>query len=386
MHDLDYGSVWRRLEERTPALVEEALRRRREADRLMEELLGAPAERRRALLGEARFRSPDLVESLLEESQAAQLRDPGRAAEAAEAAARLAARLPGGGEAAGGAAARARCLQGNALRLAGAREAAERAFADAAPFLDDPFDRAVFCRGLAVLRWEQGRLDEAAALLQHASSLFDEDGLAAESADGLLLLGLIHAERGDPCRALLPLLCGRAAADPGLRPWLSVRAGLTLAACCAEAGEEEKAHAALAQAVRLYPLVRDADEVLCAFRLEAHVRARIGDPAEAEGLLEGLRRKLAEPSRLPELALASIDLALVLAGSGREGEIGRLVEDLESRASALPEAGPAAQVLRELEREIRLGGDPRSSAAGAAVRLRRALRSRGLTVEPLPFA
>lgn len=386
MGDLDYSSVWDRLEERTPALVEEALRRRTAADKLKDELLGEPAERRRALLDEARFQTSDLVESLLEESQAAQVRDPERAVQSAEAAARLAVHLPEDDDPVGSAAARARYLWGNALRLAGAWEAADRTFADAASFLDDPFDRAVFCRGVALLRWEQGRPDEAMALLQHASSLFEEDDLAAESADCLMLLGLIHAERGDPCQALFPLLCARATADPGLRPWLSVRAGFTLAACYAEIGETEKARAALADTVRLYPLVHDADEVLCAFRLEAHVRARIGDPREAENLLEGLRRKLTEQSRVPELALVSIDLALLLAEPGREGEIGRLIEEIENREFAGPAADLAAHALRELEDEIRRGRDPRVSAANTAARFRRALRSRGLRVEPLPFA
>ncbi|HEX7183126.1 MAG TPA: hypothetical protein VF756_14895 [Thermoanaerobaculia bacterium] len=386
MRDLDYSSVWDRLEERAPALVEEALRRRSEADKLMDELMGEPVERRRALLDEARFQTYDLVESLLEESQAAQIQDPERAVQSAEAAACLAAHLPEDEYPVGSAVARAGYLWGNALRLAGAWEAADRVFADAASSLDDPFDRAVFCRGLALLRWEQGRLDEAMALLHHASSLFEEDELAAESADCLLLLGLIHAERGDPCQALFPLLCARATADPGLRPWLSVRAGFTLAACYAEIGETKKARAALADTVRLYPLVRDADEVLCAFRLEAHVRARVGDPREAENLLEGLRRKLAEQSRVPELALVSIDLALVLAESGREGEIGRMAEEIESRNFARPGGDLAAHALRKLATEIRLGRDPRATAVNAATHLRRTLRSRGLRVEPLPFA
>src|SRR5262245_25551175 len=85
-----YAGMWARLEESAPELVEETRRRAETVDRLFEELMQGPPGRRLAMVRQARFRSLELLERLLEESHAAQLTETVRAPELARLAARLA--------------------------------------------------------------------------------------------------------------------------------------------------------------------------------------------------------------------------------------------------------------------------------------------------------
>jgi tetratricopeptide (TPR) repeat protein len=64
--DERYAAMWARLEERTPELIEEGRRRAEMVDQLFAELMQAPPGRRLGMIQQARFRSLDLLERLLE--------------------------------------------------------------------------------------------------------------------------------------------------------------------------------------------------------------------------------------------------------------------------------------------------------------------------------
>lgn len=72
----DYDAIFESLLAPGPEAVEVALRRRREAERLLGELMRLPAKRRLRGLREERFRSLDLLDHLLEASHAGQLAHP----------------------------------------------------------------------------------------------------------------------------------------------------------------------------------------------------------------------------------------------------------------------------------------------------------------------
>jgi tetratricopeptide (TPR) repeat protein len=75
--------------------------------------------------------------------------------------------------------ARACVLVGNVRRLTGSREEAEEMFRKAVFHLTGPPDcleRAFYCRHLALLRQDQGQLDEAAGLLWRAAMIYRENG------------------------------------------------------------------------------------------------------------------------------------------------------------------------------------------------------------------
>src|SRR6266545_462152 len=144
------------------------------AEPLLTELLAAAPEARHRLLAQERFHSLDLAELLLQKSAESQLQPS---------------------EVADGVLACARCLEGNALRLDGEPELAAEAFVSAVPALQEPADHAVFSRGLGLVRWEQGRPDEALALFKYAGILFGEEA-PAERDTTRLLQGVLLAELG----------------------------------------------------------------------------------------------------------------------------------------------------------------------------------------------
>jgi tetratricopeptide (TPR) repeat protein len=382
-----YAGMWARLDERTPELLEQVQARRETVARLFEELMQAPPGRRLGVVQQPRFRNLELLDRLVEESHACQLAEPGRAAELARLAARLAVLFGAGDEEAVAVLPRAYCLGGNARRLEGRLQAAEALFAKAARFLSGRIERAFHCRALALLRWEQGRADEAEALLQHASCLFAADGLDREVGACLTLLGIVLHEEGGLGKPLPLLARGWTEIDRDGRPLLALRGGLTLALCLARAGQGERARGVLRETWRLFAEVWDPAEMVRVYWWEGRVLVRLGDREEGLHVLESVRRKLiAEPSPA-EAALVSLDLALALAESGRADEIEALAQALQSAFPDVPAMPLTAENLRAIAILARRG-DRRLREAGqaTAVTLRRMLRACGLPIKPLPFA
>ena len=387
------GALWVRWESPRPlgeGLGEEEARRRERAEALFAELAGRAPEKRLWALKGRRFRDPALVELLLEKSREAQPAEPGEAITLATMAALLALRMcePGGeGALMAVFLGRAHCLAGNAWRLVGNEAEAELAFGNTVSFLArsaGSCDRAFYCRSLALLRWEQGRIDEAVALLHHAARIFAENEAGHEEGTSLALLGLLYVEEGDPRRAVPPLRKARLSAEPGRRPWLAARARLALALALARLGHLGQSRWALREAWELFPLLDDCEELVHAHWLEGRICSLLGPAEEAEGLLDSVRVKFLDDGCLPEAALASLDLALHGVESGPA--VGPLIAELQARFGTEDGADIALKGLRGFERSLQEGKPPRESADGIASFLRRTFRFRGFRVEPLPFA
>jgi tetratricopeptide (TPR) repeat protein len=384
--DGPYDQVWRNLE-LSPEKMADRVRRRDLARKLFAELMDAPPSRRAELLRQARFQDPDLLDLLLESSQEAQPAQPRRSEELAQLAARLAADLSEEEPEAAAALPRAFGLGANARRLIQDLVGAEAMLARAAPFVEFPGERALYCRIAALVRWEQGRTDEADALLRHAARLFAEEGLVNEEACCRGLLGLLQMEQtglGDPLPALMD---GWSEMSREIRPGVALRVGLAAAACLAERGQTDRARSTLREAWRLFAEIQDPRELLRASWLEARVLGRLGEREEALQILESVRLRLfLEPSPA-EASLVSIDLALVLAEAGRAAEI-------ESLATALrrsfPEEAPLIVATGGLLRfaELALAAEPglRSLARHAMATMIRTFRVARLSLQPMPFA
>lgn len=385
------GALWVRWESPRGGLGEEEARRRERAEALFSELAGRAPEKRCWALKARRFREPALVELLLEKSRGAQPADPGEAITLATMAALLALRMcePGGdGALMAVFLGRAHCLAGNAWRLLGNEAEAELAFGNTVSFLArsaGSCDRAFYCRSLALLRWEQGRIDEAVSLLHHAARIFAENEAEHEESTSLALLGLLYVEEGDPRRALSPLRKARLGAEPGRRPWLAVRVRLALALALARLGHLGQSRWMLRDSWELFPLLDDCEELVRAHWLEGRVCSLLGPAEDADGLLDSVRAKFLDDGCLPEAVLASLDLALHRTES-RRGDAGPLIAELQARFSTEDGADIALKGLRGFERSLQEGKPPRESADGIASFLRRTFRFRGFRVEPLPFA
>ena len=381
-----YDEIWRNLD-LSPERVAERVRRREAAERLLAELTDAPLEAQAKLLREARFQNLDLLDLLLEASQESQPGDAVRAEDLSHLAARLAVGLAEEEPEASAALPRAFCLGANARRLGRDVEGADALLAKAAPFVEFPGERAVYSRVAGVVRWEQGRIDEAEALLRHAARLFAAEEMATEEACCQGLLGLLQMEEralGDPLPALL---AGWSGMVREIRPQLALRVGFSLAACQAEKGQPERARSTMRDAWRLFAEVRDARELIQACWLEARALGRLGEREEALQMLDSVRLKLLQAPSPAEAALASVDLGLVLAESGRAGEIRALAESLRS---AFPEEGLLIVAAANLFHfaEVALSGevDLRIVACHTLSTMLRAFRVGRVEMLPLPFA
>jgi hypothetical protein len=388
--DERYAGVWERLRGKTPQMLGAARQRREDVERLHRELL-AEAEPSRQLrrIAEPRFQSLALLDWLLEQSHEQQLRNPAQGAQLA----RLAIRLGTGFRAAEAAQDRAEavaalprafCLAANALRLDSRLATADSLLARGSLFLTDSAERALYCRTLAVLRWEQARLDEARALLVYAASLYTRDGLEADAALCRGLLGLVLLETGS-ADALGALKQGWAELDRAARPLAALRVGLALAAALAQAGQPDRARQVLGETWSLYVHVAETREMDRVVWWEGRALASLGEDGMALELLESVRRQLLAEPGPAEAALVSVDLALVLAASGRQDEIEALAAGLRSAFPELPVLALAAEGLRSLLRPAPESALSRREA-GAAIEstLRRAFRVCGLGIRPFP--
>lgn len=378
----DYDAVFDRLEVPGAAVIEASRARRAKVVRLCEELLQIPRKRRLRVVRQARFQSMDLLEHLLEESQATQLKDSAKGAELAELAFHLADGL-GDEETALAALPRSLMLEANARRLLEDRSGAESLLGQAASFLGDRLERAFYCRVAALIRWEDGRTDEGAALLGHAVKLYRADGWEHEVAAGLALCGLLEVEEGQFADALPRLTQAWAALDRDARPLFALRTGLALARCLAEVDQDARARNVLRDVWRFYSEVRDDGEMLRAYWGEALVLARLREWTESIHLLESVRRKLVAEGSHAEAALLTLDLALVLAEAGRGDEIMSLEAGLPANFVANAQTASALREIAALgeKREPRL----RVSSLLSRVTLLRTFRLCGLSIRPLPF-
>lgn len=226
--------------------------------------------------------SLERADVLLDESaQAAEEEEPDAAGELAELAVMIAG-LPHPEEAGRVEAVKARgyCLLAQARRLRGDLVGAEEALRRAALHLMQPPDspeRAFYGWQLALLRYEQGRVEEAVAGLWRAARIYGEAGEPESEGSCLASLGALLLEEGEHERAVHPLIRAGELLDPDRDAWLAAQVRLGLALC----------HAALGYPVRA---LRDAENAwtLCQGitdpfkRAElCSLRARIAELVEA---------------------------------------------------------------------------------------------------------
>jgi len=337
--------------------------RRRAAEELREEFLAAaPADRRGP-----RFDSPDLLELLLEESEAAQPADPESAELLAGWAERLAEALRGPHSLESDAQARAWRLRANARRLLGDPEGAEEALGCALNHLcAESGERPYFLAAWGLLRWDQARPEEAVAHFHEAAGLFLDAGAEPKEATCRLLAGLVAVENGDAGRGSIDLLKGWKASVAAWHPRLSLSAGFTFARLLGETGQHRHGREVFDEAMALYALVPEEGESLEAQRLEGAARSYLGEIGAAEELLQAVRLRQLDRGDLPALLLASLDLSVVLKKLGH-GEHGvRLIGDLKG---------------------VRQGHGAGPAALRAAARFRRQCRMFDVPLrDPFPFA
>lgn len=369
----DYSALWLALEQKTPGLSAALQAQQAVAQALYDQLLGQARELRLRDAKSEPFRHLGLAEMLLAASRKAQPREIERSRELAQLALAVA-RQFGVNERADAVRVEALCLEASALRLKRDLVEAEALFRTAAfqiTSLPAAYERGVYCRMLAELRRDQGRSDEALALLWRAGSIFREAEDRHAEGEALGALGESLLAQGDEERARAHLARAWSLIDPRLAPARAVTVGLSLALCEAEAGRAAAAHELLGTAKALGTGLDEPAMELAWRSLEARVLLATEAFERAAQLLEPLKTTFFERKQLHEAALTTLDLALGWAKTGRAGEVHGLLHEL---AAAFPLSAKQAGAVEAIELFVTAVDVGFADLAGMAARARALLR------------
>jgi len=329
-----FRSLWTRIGEVEAQAAAEVERDRAAAGALRDELLSMPIERReQAIQDEPRLHSLELARLLTAEGEEAAAADPPRAEALAQLALAIGDWLSArrfGDAAVGEARVEAWCLLGDARRRTG--KDPDLAFRAAARHLAAvPLDgraRARLCQGLALLRRDQERTDEALALLARAAELYEQSDDRPGLGAALCAEGWLRLDEGDAEGARLAFDRGLDALGPtaSLSALLDVHHGLAMAN--AELNEATDAHEAVATGRALYDLLPSERERLLALAREAEVAEVSGRDREAEQIrLEAVARLRAIGAPY-DAVLITLELARAYLEAERPEDVERLRAEL----------------------------------------------------------
>jgi len=370
------------LEVSLPRFLAEQESERRETERLFVELVSSNRAERRAALAEDRFQQLALVDRLLAGARSALPSAPAAAEELANLATALSERLGDADERREGRA-RAACSIAHARRIGGDPTGAEQALSAATLYAACGEEQAELCRALAILRWEEGRLDEAAGLLERAAELWAGEEVVHEQEACRVLRALLMIDEGrardavEMLRDGLPLL---------VDPWLAIHGGLALALGLAEQGQAERARRQRAESERLVP-AGPSPAHLFALRLEGEIALSLGEHETAERMLEELRREALAHRWLPEAAVATLYLArLDLERHGERTAAEERVDELAAASAGTAGLVGVLAALQQFPEQLPEGESLPELTTSLSALFLRLLRLRGIRGAPLPFA
>jgi tetratricopeptide (TPR) repeat protein len=382
-----YEKVWVNLEARAPEQERPARHRRQTAEQLRAELLEGPPESWLARLVDERFCNQDLFEHLLEVCHEAMPFNPRRGYEVSEVALELGRLLSEQAQDAATVEAlcRALCLGSHARRLIGEPGRAEALLVRAAFLAHDSAGRGFFCRAYGLLRWDQGRMEEAAALLLQAGRRYRQLGDEREAAICEALVGILYSEEGDLSQAESTLRGARSGLDTQSQPLLAAQVRLALARCLALTARKADARTVRESAWRLYPSM-PMEEARCALRwLEAQVADAVGDLADAGTLFNSVRRTFLAKGHLAEATLATIQLSMVLIRQGRGEKTPALAAELTEAFGGRPGFDLTLTALRLLADETAHGTTDARTWSLMAPSYLLSFRLAGISPQPVPF-
>jgi len=312
-------------------------RERELARELCDELLRHPSAHRHLLVSNsARFRNRMLGELLLARSHEAGFTDPAQATELARLGVSLAETLTaedcGGTEAWNGLYVRAWAQLGNAHRISSHHAEAERAFAAVAARLEQNriglLDAARVLDLEASLRRDQRRFAEASRLLDRVVAIYQQLGQWHLLGRALKQKSMICGEAGDLESEMALLRRALDLLDPNEEPrtFLAARHNLILA--LNQSGRSREAFSLLFHTRPLYLKLGDRMNLLRMRWLEAMVAFGLGRMDQAETAYREVRQAFLDLGLDYDAALASLELAGVLARQGRAVDLRCLAEEI----------------------------------------------------------
>lgn len=314
-----------------------AMRKERsEAPALYVELIEHPAGQREFFLRNVpRFRTWGLFELLLDRSGEMAVAAPDRSEELARLALLLSEYLNPTSykmELIEDLRARAWAYIGNALRTQSDFLEAERAFATAYLHLKqgtrEPLERAIFLDLKASLFRGQRRFDEAERHLRRAIGIFLEDGDGHRAGRSLVKLSTVFNYAGNPEGCVPVLYEALDLIDPEQEPRLLLSAWHNLIFVLAELGRSLEAHGLYRKARPLYHEFADAWTQNRRKWVKGKILRGLGRPQAAETLFLAARDGFVVEGAAYDVALISLELALLYAEQGRAAELKRLAGEM----------------------------------------------------------
>jgi len=319
--------------------------RERELDRLRAEArkdfdelchLSAGERCRRIRNAQRRFRSPFLVDLLLEESRRQVTVDPTRACQMAQCAQEVALRLPRepfGEHWIATCVARAHAWRGNALRACGDFRRAEPILEFALDLFEregsgDPLIWAELKTLLASLSKDLRRFPAAERHLEAALTICQRHGVRSQLGRLLVKKGELYRDMGEPEKGIAAIEEALPYIDLETEPRLYLCAQHNLAHYLHDAGHLEQARQLLVTHRELYDRFPEPWTQLRRLWLEGKIACRLGELEAAEQAFVAVRQGFAEEGMGVDAALASLDLALVWIALGKTRELARLAPEV----------------------------------------------------------
>lgn len=260
---------------------------------------------------------------------------------------------------------------------------AEKAFARAARYqrnVIDPDVCGLYCCLLAKLREEQGRSEEALALLQRAAYLLEEIGQIDEVAQALLDKANVELRRCCVERYLVDLQVVIGLMDEGLSADLAAVAVGIYGIELQGRGRVEEALSLLDSFWAHYPYFGTPDERAELFLLEGTLLMSAGRREKAEQRLKEALRYFLQWNDSTSAMRASLSLAvLLLREGGREADLKTLAQESLrplGRALSMPKAARVA--LRKFFAAVE-SGTATASEASALLEVAGLMSEQGIT-------
>ena len=325
-------------EERRATEEKRGRRERAAARRDLSELLSLAPKKRLAKIRRAfsRFRSPLLVDLLIDRSEAAASREPREALALAESALEVAMRLEHreiGAARAMTAVARANAFRGNALRVLRDLAEAEQLLGFALQCFrregsGEPEVEAKLLSLLASLRSDQGRFEEAGLLLDRCVELYrrlqSRHGLSVT----LIKIGVLHSLLGEPDEARRVTLEALGYMDRGAEPKLYLSAQHNLTGYLGECGQWQEAEKRMAANAPLYDQFTEPWTQLRRLWLKGKIAFGLGDVDRAERIFLAVQKGYVEEDLSYLAGVVGLELALVAVARGDARRVRELAEEV----------------------------------------------------------
>jgi tetratricopeptide (TPR) repeat protein len=306
------------------------------AEAQMRSVLGEGIARAKSLVARDRtFQTWGFFERLLAEAQLLIASEPHRTRAFLHLALRIATQLDSGryGESAVATAqTRGWAYLGNARRVLGDLEGAEKAFRRAEFHFRqshlDPMDEALLVHFRASLRLDQRRFADALALLEEALAVYREIGDDHHIGRVLMTRGLSLLYGGEPEKAAESYRESLVLFDEVRDSRLRFCCCKDLLYCLSEAGRAAEAATLLPEVKALATEVGAGLDLVRLRWIEGRIAAALGRAGEAESAYRATQDELLA-ARLPyDAALVTLDLAALLLQQGRGNEARSLAEEM----------------------------------------------------------